>query len=105
MFERRRIYREVGVVVPEKGFRTIRYGGFYSNRTKEKLEKLRHALPKRYAGAFRFEGTTAKTWRERIMEMSGKDPLACPRCGEVMKLTEVAYRMRDGPGLRVVSRK
>lgn len=91
--------------IPEKGFRTIRYGGFYSNRTKEKCDELRRILPKRYRGAFRFEGTTAKSWRERILEMSGKDPLACPRCGDIMTLTEIAYRTRDGPGLRVVLRK
>lgn len=91
--------------IPEKGFRTIRYGGFYSNRTQEKCAALRRALPKRYRGAFRFEGTTAKSWRERILEMSGKDPLACPKCGDIMTLTEIAYRARDGTGLRIVLRK
>lgn len=89
--------------IPEKGFRTIRYYGFYSNRTKEKREKLRRSLPTRYRGVFRFEETTAKTWRERILEFSGNDPLACPRCGEIMKLVEIAYRARDGTGLRTVA--
>lgn len=89
--------------IPEKGFRTIRYYGFYSNRTKEEREKLRRALPIRYRGAFRFEETMAKTWRERVMEFTGKDPLVCPRCGEVMKLTLIAYRARDRTGLRTVA--
>jgi len=88
--------------IPEKGFRTIRYYVFYSNRTKEKREKLRRALPVRLRGVFRFEETTEKTWRERIMEFAGKDPLACPRCGEVMTLCEIAYRARDGT-LRTVA--
>ena len=88
--------------IPEKGFRMIRYYGFYSNRTKEKCEKLRRALPKPYRGVFRFEETTAKTWRERIMKFAGKDPLACPKCDEVMTLCEIAYRARDGT-LRLVA--
>jgi hypothetical protein len=82
--------------IPEKGFRTIRYYGFYSNRTKEKREKLRLALPKPYRGVFRFEETTEKTWRERIMEFTEKDPLVCPKCGDVMTLCEIVYRARDG---------
>lgn len=89
--------------IPEKNFRTIRYGGFYSNRTKENREKLRQTLPKRYRGVFRFEGMTPKSWRERILEMSGKDPLLCPQCGDIMTLTEIAYRTRDGPRQRIIS--
>lgn len=94
-----RLVRHIG----EKNFRMIRYGGFYSNRTREKREELRCALPKRYHGSFRFEGTTVKSWRERILQMNGKDPLACPLCGNIMTLTEIAYRIRDGPGLQIVS--
>ena len=88
--------------IPENGFRMIRYCGFYSNRTPEKKEKLRSSLPRSYRGAFRFEKNTAQTWRERIAEKFGADPLACPKCGEVMKLCEIAYRARDGT-LRVVA--
>lgn len=88
--------------IPEKNFRMIRYGGFYSNRTREKREELRRVLPKRYRGSFRFEGTTL-SWRERILETSGKDPLTCPRCGDIMILTEIAYRTRDGPKLKIIS--
>ena len=88
--------------IPDKNFRMIRYYGFYSNRTKEIREKLRQELPKKYRGDFRFEIKT-KTWRERIVEMSGKDPLACPVCGEIMRLTAIAYKSRDGPGLRIIN--
>lgn len=88
--------------IPENGFRMIRYYGFYSNRTPKKREKLRNALPKRYHGAFRFEKTSAQTWRERITEKFGADPLVCPKCDEIMKLCEIAYRARDGT-LRIVA--
>lgn len=88
--------------IPEKGFRMIRYYGFYSNRTSEKREKLRSALPSPYRGVFRFEDAPSKTWRERIMEFSGKDPLACPNCGDAMALFEIAYRARDGP-MRIIA--
>jgi hypothetical protein len=88
--------------IPEKNFRTIRYGGFYSNRTKEKCEELRSTLPLKYRGVFRFEGMTL-SWRERITKMTGQDPLLCPSCGELMKLVEIAYRTRDGPELQIVS--
>ena len=88
--------------IPENGFRTIRYYGMYANRTQEKLAKLRAELPKPYRGAFRFEKTEAQTWRERIAEKFGCDPLACPKCGEIMKLCEIAYRVRDGT-MRVVA--
>ena len=88
--------------IPETGFCTIRYYGMYANRTPEKLEKLRSALPVQNHGAFRFEKTEAQTWRERIAEKFGGDPLACPKCGEVMKLCEIAYRTRDGT-MRVVA--
>ena len=88
--------------IPEKGFRMIRYGGFYSNRTKTKKEKLRAVLPKQFRGEFRFKETIAQTWRERIAQKFGNDPLACPKCGEVMKLAEIAYRARDGT-MRIVT--
>lgn len=93
-----RLVRHIG----EKNFRTIRYGGFYSNRTREKCEKLRSILPFQYRGVFRFEGITL-SWRERISKMNGKDPLLCPSCGLLMKLVEIAYRTRDGPKLQIIS--
>lgn len=59
--------------IPENGFRMIRYYGFYSNRTREKREKLRSSLPRAYRGALRFEKTIAQTWRERIAKKFGAD--------------------------------
>lgn len=84
--------------IPNKNFRMIRYYGFYSNRTKEKCEELRDKLPPQYCGEFRFKET--KTWRDRIIESGKDDPLACPNCGEIMKLSVIAYRVRDGPRLQ-----
>lgn len=81
--------------IPEKNFRLIRYYGFYANRVKGMLEEILKFQISFLFGAAKllFE---PKTWRERIFELSGKDPLVCPDCQTLMKLKEIAYRTRDG---------
>ncbi len=91
--------------IPKKGFRMIRYGGVYSTRGNEKCDRLRKAIWKKYCnrrGGFRFTGKVAKSWRERVIEMTGEDPLMCPWCGETMRLVAIAFRIRDGTRLRVI---
>jgi len=100
------VYEFIGRLVrhiPERGFRMIRYYGVYSNRGGEKYEKLKKLAIVKYGSGFRFVGKVARNWRERVIESTGVDPLMCPRCDEVMRLVEVAYRARDGTGLTVVS--
>lgn len=81
--------------IPEKNFRMIRYYGIYANAVKN---KLREVLEDQIGYLF---GKTKllfepKTWRKRILELLGKDPLICPNCKALMKLKEIAYRARDG---------
>ncbi len=89
--------------IPEKGFRMIRYYGVYANRSGEKYMKLRKLVKERYgSGRFQFAFLSLRTWRERVIKHTGEDPLVCPRCKKELVLTEVAYRARDGTGLRIV---
>ena len=82
--------------IPDKYFKMIRYYGIYSNRNNEKYVKLKKLVSDKYGGGFRFCGKIARNWRERVIESTGEDPMVCPYCHEVMVLTKVAYRSRDG---------
>jgi len=88
--------------IPDKHFRMIRYYGVYSNRGGEKYVKLKKLVGEKYGSDFRFENFVARTWRERVIEATNIDPLMCPKCKIQMDLVEVAYRARDGTGLKVV---
>lgn len=85
--------------IPEENFRMIRYYGVYANAVKNKLMPL---LIYQISILFTIAKLTfspneqPQNWRERIMELTGNDPLVCPRCNEPMKLTEIVYRARDG---------
>lgn len=88
--------------IPNKHFRMIRYYGVYANRCGEKYVKLRKLVGEKYGFSFKFECFVARTWRERVIEATGEDPLSCPHCKIQMKLIEVAYRARDSTGLKIV---
>ena len=57
--------------IPEKNFKTIRYYGLYSRKNKGEIDKIlkikKNKIPK-------------KSWKEKIEEGTGKNPLMCPRC-------------------------
>jgi hypothetical protein len=81
--------------IPEKNFRMIRHYGFYANAVKNKLKEILEYQVRCLFGETKllFE---PKTWKRRILEFSGRDPLMCPVCKVSMKLREIAYRARDG---------
>jgi len=83
--------------IPEKYFNMIRYYGMYANVVKEKVTNI---LAKRliylYGRVYLLFEPNIKTWRQRVMEATNFDPLACPRCQKEMLLIEIAYRIRDG---------
>ncbi|MEO0228208.1 MAG: transposase [candidate division WOR-3 bacterium] len=67
-------------------FRQIRYYGVLSNRIRKQL------LPTVFAAlAYEQELIRQETWRERQINLTGIDPLACPICHKPMKLVEVVY--------------
>lgn len=86
--------------IPEKNFRTIRYYGFYANRTKSQvMEILAYQAQRLFDLAKLLSNPVDKlnSWRERIIQLTGDDPLICPNCKVQMVLVEIGYRSRDGP--------
>lgn len=77
--------------MPPKQFKMIRYAGIVASRVKklyqDKLKPLFRYLEK---------AVVKLTWRMRRWQRTGKDPLACSRCGGSMELVEEAFRRSDG---------
>ena len=83
--------------IPEKRFNMIRYYGMYSNVRKKKiLIILAKRLIYLYGRVYLLFEPKIQTWRERVEEMTGKNPLFCQKCQKEMILTEITYRIRDG---------
>lgn len=77
--------------IPPKQFKMIRYAGIVASRVKKLYrEKLQPLF--RYAG----KAVVKLTWRIRRWKRTGKDPLACSRCGREMRLVEEAFRGANG---------
>ena len=101
--------------LPLKGFKMVRHYGLYAQRSKglalEILRKCRNFLQQSFA----FLSAPAKvlSWRQRLIQTYGLDPLRCPRCGEEMELWRIWHPKygdifdlgRDGPGVELVDEK
>lgn len=93
-WERVNVYTFIGRMIQHsfaKGFKRIRYYGVQATKTFEKLKGLlRQALAKVggiVKGAIKI--ITAKSYRERYRESSGRDPLICPHCKHEMGVWKV----------------
>ena len=57
--------------IPDRNFKTIRYYGLYSRRSKGKVDKVlkirKNKVPK-------------KSWQERVESGTGRNPLMCSKC-------------------------
>lgn len=86
--------------IPEKHFHVIRYYGMYANARKNKIFEIIHRQIIRLFGIanliFEYTLNRAKTWRQRMIEQTGNDPLKCKKCNIEMSLIQVTYRIRDG---------
>ncbi|MDT8413691.1 MAG: transposase [Vicingaceae bacterium] len=86
--------------IPEKHFHMIRYYGMYANARKNKIfQIISRQIISLFGIAnllFEFAFNRAKTWRQRVLEQTGVDPLKCKDCGITMSLTQITYRIRDG---------
>jgi hypothetical protein len=83
--------------IPEKHFHMIRYYGLYANARKKRMFALiAQQLIALFGLANLLFGVSKKTWRQRIIELTGNDPLKCPKCNITMQLAIVHYRIRDG---------
>lgn len=67
-------------------FRVVRYSGLLSSRLKARYEKITRRLLRKEV-----EREKLRTWRERQILFTEKDPLICPLCKKEMKLVEVAF--------------
>jgi len=122
--EKRRVYRRlearefIGRLIdhiPLKGFKMVRHYGLYARRSKgialEILSKCRNFLQQSFA----FLSAPAKvlSWRQRLIQTFGQDPLRCPRCGEEMELWRIWHPRygdlfdfgRDSPGVELLDAK
>ena len=83
--------------VPEKGFNMIRYYGMYANVCKQKtLTILAKRLIYLYGRVYLLFEPNILSWRKRVKETTGLDPLHCQGCNRNMILIEITYRIRDG---------
>lgn len=81
------IGRMVQHILPN-GFKTVRYYGLHATckakKVAVKLIEFFKSIGKKITGTIK-----RKTHRERIKEMTGKDPLICLNCGQEMVLWEI----------------
>ena len=74
-----------------KGFHRIRYYGLHATckvkKVKGVLTALMVALGRLIKGTYRI--VAQKTYRERVLASTGRDPLRCTRCGGEMMLWKV----------------
>jgi hypothetical protein len=88
------VWRFIGRMVQHilpKGFHRIRYYGLHATckhqRVRSLLKTLWVAMGRAIKGAYRV--VARKTYQERMMASTGRDPLRCPRCGSSMMLWKV----------------
>lgn len=86
--------------IPEKHFHVIRYYGMYANARKNKIFKIIYRQIIALFGIanliFEYTLNRAKTWRQKMIEQTGNDPLMCKKCNIEMDLIQITYRTRDG---------
>ena len=75
--------------IPDKHFRIVRGYGIFSNRVKGELLTLSREL----VGDKSKEEVKQKSWRERTIERTGKDPLVCEKCQTPMELVYRCYTL------------
>jgi hypothetical protein len=84
------IGRMVQHILP-KGFHRIRYYGLHATCKVKKVKGVRTvlmvALGRLIKGTYRI--VAQKTYRDRVLASTGRDPLRCPRCGGEMMLWKV----------------
>ena len=77
----------------------IRYYGIYANSVKNGLwELLAYQISKLFtlARLIFAPKRILNSWRDRVIDATGNDPLVCDKCGILMELTEIGHRIRDG---------
>ena len=78
--------------IPDKYFRVVRGYGMFSNRLKGKLLNIARKLLNQ---PDQKEKPPQKSWRERILEYTGNDPLICEKCSIEMVLVFVCFKLEE----------
>jgi len=71
--------------IPHKGFQTLRYYGYYSNKSRG-LRKRTQACEAPSILKTTAVCPTRTSWRDLILRIWGYDPLRCPCCGGLMRV-------------------
>jgi hypothetical protein len=67
-----------------RGFNKLRYYGLYASRAASRLAQARDLVPTAPASSMLEDQTPLcelETWEERVLALTGIDPLVCPVCG------------------------
>ena len=86
--------------IPPKSFRMVRYYGLYAHKRRKKVHQILEVweLAKKRAKQMALDfvkstkeakASIKKTWRERIKESFGRDPLNCNKCKKEMFLWRI----------------
>jgi len=92
--------------IPDEQFKTIRYYGIYSRRGKKLADQLMEAnMGKQTRKTDKQKRKQREGWRNKLKAFTGKDPLECWRCKEIMEykgkvslksgILEVAHAVDD----------
>lgn len=74
--------------IAEKGFKMVRHYGLYARVKKETVKKAQiKTLGEVHEGL----KARRRTWRIRIMNSFGIDPLRCEKCGRVMQFYDIVW--------------
>ncbi len=78
--------------IADKYFRIVRGYGIFSNRTKgEMLSRAKELIGDKTA----IKSKEKKSWRERQIDRTGKDPLLCEKCQSAMILVYSCFHLEE----------
>jgi hypothetical protein len=90
--------RFVQHVLPD-GFHKIRHYGLYAGASEDARNVAQGLLAPKASVA----SDTANTWVEHLRELTGRDVLLCPHCGQALEHLPVPQRLGRAPPLQVAA--
>lgn len=81
--------------IPDKYFKQVRYFGIFANRVRTQCCQIVLAIQNRKF----IPALDILSWRRRMIQQNGLDPLVCPNCQTVMLLAYIVFpaRIRGAP--------
>ena len=79
--------------IPDKHFKQIRYFGIFANRVRTKLCNIvLNLLNKEFV-----PHRNILSWRQRMSQQNGFDPLSCPICSTIMLFAYAVFPIKESP--------